>query len=399
MSTGSQSSPRNRPQREGIALCLSGGGFRAALFHLGAVGRLNELGVLSKLRRITSVSGGSVLAAHLADRVRPWPKPGDVFGDWEDTVAAPFRTLASKNLRTRPLVARFLPWNWFRASAGVKALAGVYETNVTRLTLQELPERPEFIFCATDLAFGVNWIFGRERAGDYQAGYTKSLAEWPLARAVAASSCFPVAFNPLSLRLQPDDLSDGRYPHGKSRDRLVRALSVTDGGVYDNMGLEPAWNASEIVLVSDGGATFEFEAGRGGVRGLLRCVDILDNRAGAVRKRWLIERFREGIVGGTYWGVGSAAAKYGTRQGYSEELAEAVICKVRTDMDAFSEAEASVLENHGYLLADAAIQRHVPTVLEPQPPALAIPHPEWMNEATVRRALAGSDERRLLGRG
>src|SRR5262245_31835308 len=52
----------------GIALCLSGGGFRAALFHLGAIRRLDELGVLSRLETISSVSGGSILAAFLADR-------------------------------------------------------------------------------------------------------------------------------------------------------------------------------------------------------------------------------------------------------------------------------------------------------------------------------------------
>jgi len=64
--------PQPRPEREGIALCLSGGGFRAALFHLGALGRLNELGILSLVDKISSVSGGSIIAAHLAARVYPW---------------------------------------------------------------------------------------------------------------------------------------------------------------------------------------------------------------------------------------------------------------------------------------------------------------------------------------
>src|SRR6476619_6040666 len=52
----------------GIALCLSGGGFRATLFHLGAVRRLNEFGMLSRLEVITSVSGGSILNGILATR-------------------------------------------------------------------------------------------------------------------------------------------------------------------------------------------------------------------------------------------------------------------------------------------------------------------------------------------
>ena len=50
---------------EGIALCLSGGGYRAMLFHLGALWRLNEAGLLPKIKRISSVSGGSIVAGLL----------------------------------------------------------------------------------------------------------------------------------------------------------------------------------------------------------------------------------------------------------------------------------------------------------------------------------------------
>ena len=54
----------DRPQ-PGIALCLSGGGYRAMLFHLGALWRLNEWGYLPRLARISSVSGGSITAGVL----------------------------------------------------------------------------------------------------------------------------------------------------------------------------------------------------------------------------------------------------------------------------------------------------------------------------------------------
>ena len=64
--------PEESSRRSGIALCLSGGGFRAALFHLGALRRLNELGILARLKTITSVSGVSIMAALLASRV-VWP--------------------------------------------------------------------------------------------------------------------------------------------------------------------------------------------------------------------------------------------------------------------------------------------------------------------------------------
>src|SRR5215210_3805761 len=73
--------PESRSRRAGIALCLSGGGFRAALFHLGAVRRLNELGILSRLDTISSVSGGSIISAHLAGRIRHWPAAGGIVDD------------------------------------------------------------------------------------------------------------------------------------------------------------------------------------------------------------------------------------------------------------------------------------------------------------------------------
>ena len=56
----------NRKLEDGTALCLSGGGYRAMLFHTGVLWRLNEIGWLPKLNRISSVSGGSITAGVLA---------------------------------------------------------------------------------------------------------------------------------------------------------------------------------------------------------------------------------------------------------------------------------------------------------------------------------------------
>lgn len=54
-----------RAPEEGTALCLSGGGYRAMLFHLGALWRLNEAGLLRELKRVSRVSGGSIAAGVL----------------------------------------------------------------------------------------------------------------------------------------------------------------------------------------------------------------------------------------------------------------------------------------------------------------------------------------------
>ena len=195
-------------------------------------------------------------------------------------MAQPFRAFCSRNVRTGPLKQRlFRPWNWVRPSTAVRALAARYETELTTLRLDQLPERPNFVFCAADLTFGANWVFEKSRIGDYQAGYRRPAPSLPLARAVAASSCFPPVFDPMPIRflgLKPNDLKGGDAAKASlhtperlaQRDRLVRRLSLNDGGNYDNFGLEPVWFKGfasappPVILVSDGGATFDFAATR-----------------------------------------------------------------------------------------------------------------------------------------
>src|SRR3989442_13581900 len=66
--------PSDTPERgpeDGIALCLSGGGYRARLFHRGALWRINGLGVLPHLARISSVAAGPIAARLLGLRWRP----------------------------------------------------------------------------------------------------------------------------------------------------------------------------------------------------------------------------------------------------------------------------------------------------------------------------------------
>jgi len=387
---------RYRPERERAvtALCLSGGGFRATLFHLGALRRLNETGILAKLDTITSVSGGSIMAAALAMRA-PWPLapaapiPVDV---WEREVAAPVRRFAGRNLRTPAMARRWLrPWD---TSAAVRGLLAGYAARLTPAKLAALPERPRFVFCATDLCHGVNFVFERGRVGDYRLGYlSPPPADWTVARAVAASSCFPPIFNPLPLDAAVADFKRGR---GRLDGADVR---LSDGGLYDNLGLEPVWKDHRTVLVSDGGAVFGSVSDKGLLARIGRYVDIVDTQALALRKRWLISNFLDGTMSGAYWGIGSATDSYtGDGAGYSKALASEVIAGVRTDLDAFSTAEMAVLENHGYALAAAAIATHLSDLAAPGAPAPTPPQPDWMDEERVRAALANSWKRKPLGR-
>jgi hypothetical protein len=114
-----------------------------------------------------------------------------------------------------------------------------------------------------------------------------------------------------------------------------------------------------------------------------------------------------GHVKGTYWGIDSSTQHYRADlaspqtdviPGYSPALARDVIAAMRIDYDECSDAEAAVLENHGYLLAAAAIRTHLPHHGKKDPP-LRVPHPAWMAEPRVREALRNSGEKVFLGRG
>ena len=98
----------SKEQREGIGLSLSGGGFRAALFHVGALRRLNELSIFHKIDTISSVSGGSILSAFLAVTV-PFPLTAPI-ADWENIVSIPFRAFCAKNIRRKPLIEGLVLW-------------------------------------------------------------------------------------------------------------------------------------------------------------------------------------------------------------------------------------------------------------------------------------------------
>jgi NTE family protein len=380
--------PLPRASRRGIGLCLSGGGFRATLFHLGALRRLNELGILARpdFRTIASVSGGSIASAALATALARRSSSSVPDADFRREVHAPLRAFTKTNVRTRPFLRRLLPWNLHRSHTTVEALARRYERGLTSLRLAELPVRPDFLFLATDMAYGVSWVFSRERMGDYRAGYRLTPPDFPLARAVAASACFPPLFGPM--RMRRDDGVD---------------LRLTDGGAYDNMGLEPVWKSHAVVLVSDAGGLFTAQSDRGLSWRIPRYQGIQENQARALRKRWLMAGFTTGALDGTYWGIGGAASRYAEGlAGYSKALADEVIAAIRTDLDSFSEAEAAVLENHGYLIADAALRRHVPGLLPDPIPAAVVPHADWLpparSEAEIRTALRHSGRRKFWGR-
>lgn len=376
-----------------VGLSLSGGGFRATLFHLGAIRRLNELGIVPKLTSVSSVSGGSILNGFLASRL---PSLTSGIADFQNSASNPVRQFCSLDIRRWLALETFVP-----GTHNSSGLAKEYDKHLTNgKFLKDIPTTPTHIFCSTDLGYGVNWMFKKQQCGDWQAGFQNTPVDWLVGTAVAASSCFPPVFKPLSLNLDPSKLTGGKVPASPQRDKSIREITFSDGGVYDNLGLEPIWKDHQIVLASDGGALFPVGGDTGFAWEIGRYIGIPENQALSVRKRWLISNFNSGQLKGTYWGIGSTPSSYGVQQGYSDDLAKNFIAAIRTDLDSFSDAEASVLENHGYWVADAAIRTHVPQLLPANIPALSLPYPAWAGpEEKIKQALQDSSKRTLLGHG
>jgi NTE family protein len=392
-----------REERKGTALCLSGGGYRAALFHLGALRRLNELGILAQVDTLTSVSGGSIfasqLATHLVRQPDAWPAGGGVVAGWEEGVAEPMRAFVGRDIRTRTALRGFHPFRWFDQNAAIDGLARRYAEGPAPGRLDELPARPRFVICASDMRFREQWVFDSERIGSRSAGSFVPTAEWTLARAVAASSCVPGPFRPMRVREGVEELRDGAYT-GEDRERLVRSIDLADGGVYDNLGIEPVWRDHAVVLVSDAAPSLSVDPPMRAVWRALRYAVTLLEQATEVRKRWLLANFIRGDMSGAYWSVSSKPSHFEldpAPPGYSDEFVERFVSQVRIDLDVFSEGEIAVLENHGYLIAETAIRRHAPELATHAEP-LTIPHRHWMDEERAAVALADSSRTRFFSR-
>jgi NTE family protein len=401
--------PPPRMQRKGAALCLSGGGYRASLFDLGAMRRLNELGILSQVDTFSSVSGGSIaaafVAAHVAGRLDgQWPEPGELVPGFDTGIAKPLCDLAGTNIRTGAALTRLNPLNIRNPNAASNVLAERYAEAITKRSIAELPDRPRFIFCATDLQFRTQWVIdsGLNRQGSDVAGYQHPVPDdWTVARAVAASSCFPGVFPPMQLDLEPASLTGGTYD-GIDRDDLCRDIELTDGGVFDNLGLEPVWQDHAVILASDGSPSFGPTPDLGPLWPSLRPIVTLLEQATTVRKRWLMSNYMKQIYDGAYWGIASLPSNFDPPPDtlvYPDDLIEHVISQVRIELDAFSPAEMAVLENHGYLMCDLAIRTHEPDLIRRPDAPLNPPHPDWINFERARRALSKSHKHKLLGRG
>jgi len=129
--------------------------------------------------------------------------------------------------------------------------------------------------------------------------------------AVAASSAFPPVLSPAVVKFDEKawKKTQGADLH---REPFTTRAVLSDGGVYDNLGLETAWKNFSEVLISDAGAKLapEEEPKEDWARYACRVLDLIDNQVRSLRKRQVIESFKKGLKKGAYWGIRTNIADY-----------------------------------------------------------------------------------------
>lgn len=325
-----------------IGLALSGGGFRAAAFHLGTFRKLQELGLLDKIDLFSCVSGGSIAGAYLCSR---WNVPTAL-----DELEAYLR-------RRSIAVSSFLGGALNPFGTRLEALAASYDRHLFHnATLASLGAGPRIYLNATNLASGNMFFYvaggGKpEEMGEHELGQTGA-SQQLISTAVAASSAFPPVFPPL--RVSEED-----YPNDHTE-----YVTLTDGGVYDNLGVNPLMrverNQLDYALVSDGGKPFQIHDAptEAGTRVLIEAIGILMEQVRGLQfKRMELAHAAEKGPVPLWFSIDSTEGQINS--GDAE-----IASSISTNLRKLSELEMTVLTRHAGALCEARIRRYAPELLE-----------------------------------
>lgn len=387
-------------------LALSGGGFRAALFHIGVLARLAELDLLRQIEVLSTVSGGSLIGVRYFLHVKELLETSadhaigkQDYIDIVDRMSREFLKDIQKDLRARAY-GRLNVLKPSSETFGMLCETYLYERsrpkteglarNGTRLLMTDLKikrkggpnaKAPDLWINATSLTTGQQWVFtptmmgtitGSERpslglklyedTGDTPSElaallmclegtveYSKlspALKAFPVGRAVAASACVPGIFPPITLGFKP-------FP------RLRAGIHLVDGGVIDNLGLRPLEKCGST-LVSDASAVSSPNIqgdSKSALIGLWVSFGALLTFSQAASSRlWTELRARNKSEADSIDVCVSLPKFRGKIDGVadSDSFLEA-IRSIRTDLDLFTDIEGYALMYAGYQIAGSEI--------------------------------------------
>ena len=347
-----------------IGLALSGGGFRATAFGLGALRALYDLDLLRYVRAVSGISGGSLLTAL-------WAYGPANFHEFDAGVTALLRGGLQGELLLRALspadvlrsatssaagVLPHGPARFSRTEALVAALrARGLDVPMTSVTSQAM----DVVISATDLATGNAVRFGSRVSSSSPHGVIRETVA--VADAVAASAAFPL--------LLPALVRDFTFERADASTHK-RRVSLTDGGVYDNLGITPLLpnrSAQHTSHVYDLDYLVAVDAGRGRMerrpaRFLSgRLQQTLEISHGRVQdgSRSQLHSVRAGSAV-----LGYAHIYLGTKDNQLPPLADlvprAAIEKYPTNFAAMSQEALAAITIRGEQIARLVIAQHLP---------------------------------------
>ncbi len=298
------------------ALALSGGGYRASVFHLGVLSCLAHQEQLENVTFLSTVSGGSLVTGLVFSlNGNTWPTSKQYL---EKVLPAARKVFTTTDMQTSLLQS--ISQNLFllfgnRAQELSRLMQEIWGVTIS---VKQLPKSPRWMINATCYETGKDWRFEQFRMGDYLFGYSYDTDQVKLADAMAASAGFPGLIGALELDITPmkwfeytqsvdagDEVSDspdkiqGRKTQPKTQ-LFSDKVHLWDGGVYDNHGLEglhdfrTGWSDKfEFLVVSDAAGRAGLEHYAPGARAIGRLMTgIMMNQVRSLRTRAILERIQ-----------------------------------------------------------------------------------------------------------
>lgn len=365
------------PDRPRLGLALSGGGVRAAVFHLGVLRHLAQQRRLEDVAHISTVSGGSLIVGAIFSHAGfQWPHSEQYL---KEIYPALRERLTSGDL----LSLRALGWKgavresfrilFRRAEILPKVLASQWGVSGS---MKDLPDSPEWHINATCYETGKNWRFSKKMMGDWQFGRHFS-PDVPIANAIAASAAVPYAIGALRIDLPEHgwwETDPATRKPLRQKSPLMRRVRLWDGGAYENMGLEAIYKPNgglqdcDFLICSDASGPlgvpkpFSLVGMAQGKLNSPRLFDIASDQIRALRSRMLIGSIARGEVKGVIVRMGTSMRKFGMDPDMLKERLtdeqSSMSLNYPTNLTRISEVDFDLLSRHGFEVSEATMNAH-----------------------------------------
>ena len=367
-----------------IGIALSGGGVRAAVFHLGVLGRLAEDGLLEKITRISTVSGGSLVTGLIYSIAgNKWPT-SDFY--LNKCLVQTRHYLTKTDIQRQALFrggSHPIDLIQRRANLIAKSIQDCWGISVS---LNDIPLDPRWILNATTYESGKNWRFmPQRRMGDYVVNYIAN-PNISLTDAMTASAAYPSLIGPLVL-----DTKDYSWFKFEGQEQITtqpqfKKLHLWDGGVYDNLGVEALFKIQEkheyqddynFLVVSDASNSIEIRKHSTLFwKRAHRLMTAAMDQGRSLRSRTLINHFETHNNSGVYFKIGNTGHKILESVEIDNELIDKLTKNslslkdaksakdFKTTLRKLTDAEYDLLYRHGWEVANFTLQARCPNLFQ-----------------------------------